>query len=332
MGRVKRAVRSRLQFRRADSRPQLVMWYVQPSLPPLADLGAGYVVRPYQPGDEPGWVALLNANGRLGGWSLERAQHHLSGTLLKAAQCFVLHGSQIVASAGVYASHADGKDSWELGWVATHPSHRGKRLGYQVSAAAMRAASEVAPRPIYLRSHDARRPALKLYLKMGFVPDYAGDPSYPDRWRRVFSKLGAAYQVYRAGGECRMNRPHQAERSFGISVGVAFLFFGGLLWWRGHAAGAPVLAGLGAGLVLGGLACPALLVRPRVAWERVAHVLGWINMRVILCAAFLVVLTPVGWCMRRFGWDPLCRRPGRRSGWCPYPSRYADAKHFDLMY
>ena len=55
--------------------------------------------------------------------------------------------------------------------------------------------------------------------------------------------------------------------------------------------------------------------------------------RLLLSAAFFLVLTPVGLAVRLVGWDPLWRRKGRRhSGWVPYPKRFHDVKHYERMY
>lgn len=124
-----------------------------------------------------------------------------------------------------------------------------------------------------------------------------------------------------------------AERSFGMAVGTASLLVAGLLGWRGHQAWVPWVGGIGMVLLLGGLVCPDRLRTPRLIWERLAHGLGWINARIILSAVFLGVVTPVGWCLRRMGWDSL-RRRGVTGGsaWVPCPERHRDPTHFTRMY
>lgn len=126
---------------------------------------------------------------------------------------------------------------------------------------------------------------------------------------------------------------HQVERSFGIVVGSACLLVAGLVWWRRHPAWVPVVGGFGIALLLGGLVYPACLRGPQLVWERLVHVLGWINTRILLSVVFVGVVTPVGWCLRRLGWDPL-RMRGRpdHSAWTPSPERHQDPKHFERMY
>lgn len=43
-------------------------------------------------------------------------------------------------------------------------------------------------------------------------------------------------------------------------------------------------------------------------WMKLAHVLGWINTRLILGLVFYGLMAPIGLVMRLFGYDPLRRR------------------------
>lgn len=177
--------------------PQLVMWYPHTQSPDLGALPCGYQRRAFRPGDEHGWVALLNANGQLGQWDLERIRREIAGQLVLTGQRFVLCGDEIVAAAGVYDRQREGKDAWEIGWIACHPEHRGRNLGGQVTSGAVAVALKLSRRPIYLLTDDFRLPALKVYLKLGFVPDMQ-HPSYAERWQGIFGRLGESYARYRS--------------------------------------------------------------------------------------------------------------------------------------
>jgi hypothetical protein len=126
--------------------------------------------------------------------------------------------------------------------------------------------------------------------------------------------------------------PHFKERSFGISVGVVLLLVAAFMLWRGRLVGAEVLAGAGAVLLLCGLTYPPLLKYPSRAWWAMAAVLGYVNARVILTVAFLILLTPIGLIWRVIGRDPLKRKRTNFDGWSPYPARYRDRNHFNRMY
>lgn len=127
-------------------------------------------------------------------------------------------------------------------------------------------------------------------------------------------------------------QPHFKERSFGISVGAVLLLIAVFLLWRGRITGAAIAGGTGAVLLLFGLTYPPILYYPSKAWWAMAAVLGYVNARIILTLAFLLVLTPIGLLWRALGRDPLTRKRRNFPGWSPYPARYRDRNHFTRMY
>jgi len=130
----------------------------------------------------------------------------------------------------------------------------------------------------------------------------------------------------------KAQRPNFKERSFGISVGTVLLLIAAFLTWRGRITGAQITAGAGAVLLILGLTKPMLLKWPSAVWWKFAMVLGYVNARVILTIAFLIVLTPIGLLWRALGRDPLRRRKQNFDGWSAYPARYRDPNHFTRMY
>lgn len=124
---------------------------------------------------------------------------------------------------------------------------------------------------------------------------------------------------------------HTDERTFGWSVGGVLTVIGALQWWRGRPMTAEVFGGLGIVLLVAGTLAPAALVLPNRWWRRFAHVLGWINARVLLTLFFFLVLTPAGVIMRLLGRDPLARRD-RGSSWTVYGDRIRDPQHFDRLF
>lgn len=126
--------------------------------------------------------------------------------------------------------------------------------------------------------------------------------------------------------------PANPERSFGVSVGGVLIAVAAYFAWRGRIDRATLLAGIGAMLVILGLTAPTLLKYPSKAWWKMAMVLGYVNARVILTIAFLILLTPMGLLWRLIGKDPLARRRKNWSGWSPSPARFRDPDHFNRMY
>jgi hypothetical protein len=126
--------------------------------------------------------------------------------------------------------------------------------------------------------------------------------------------------------------PVNPERSFGTSVGGVLCVLAAILAWRGSTTRAEVLAGIGAVLVVFGVAYPRFLKWPSALWWRFARLLGYVNARIILTVLFGVVLVPLGVVWRLSGRDPLGRHREKWAGWSPYPVRYRDRKHYARMF
>ena len=172
-----------------EKSPQLIMWYTQTDAPQLEKVPE-CDVRSYSSGDEEQWLTLLQANGQLGVWDRARIDAVLRETYL---QYFVECRGRLVACAGINDRERDGKQCWEIGWVAVHPDFQGIGLGKLITGTALTKAMELGKRPIYLLTDDFRVPALRCYLKLGFVP--GGDhTSYRDRWQEIFAQIGEDYR------------------------------------------------------------------------------------------------------------------------------------------
>jgi hypothetical protein len=126
--------------------------------------------------------------------------------------------------------------------------------------------------------------------------------------------------------------PDFQEKSFGKAVGGFLLLLAAVLWWRGRIPTAQVLASIGTVLVVLGVTAPRLLKYPSQVWWKFAMILGYVNARIILTVAFLIVLTPLSLIWRLIGRDSLAIRRQHWPGWSPYPARYRDKDHFTRMY
>ena len=129
-------------------------------------------------------------------------------------------------------------------------------------------------------------------------------------------------------------RSLRAEREFGLIVGGVLILLSA--WWlyRGkfHSVSQITLP-LGAALVLLSLVFPRALVWPNKAWMLLAEVVSFVTTRIILAFVFFVIVTPIGFVKRLFGWDPLHRRAGSSdSYWKPYSERQRDPRHYEKMF
>ncbi len=180
-----------------ESKPtqQLRMVWPQERLgsPPHFSPPAGYTLRTFRPGDEAEHVRLMRVAG-FADWSLEKLAAAMEKCLPDGF--FVVEHSpshQLVATAMAHhqplPEHPSGG---ELGWVAGDPEHKGKGLGYAVCAAVTRRFLEIGYHNIYLRTDDFRPPAIKLYLKLGYVP-FLFAPDMEPRWRDVCARLAVDF-------------------------------------------------------------------------------------------------------------------------------------------
>jgi mycothiol synthase len=167
---------------------------VWPECRPAPDLHSnlpkGVVLRTYQPGDEPGFFALMDAAG-WPGWDEDRLRPWLYRILPKG--WFMLVNGASGEIIGTCMTTHD--PTWqapfcgEVGWTAVHPQRQGKGLGAILVAAVVERFLQAGYDCIHLYTEIWRFAALKMYLKLGFIP-YLDPPGPLDQWRSICSQLG----------------------------------------------------------------------------------------------------------------------------------------------
>jgi hypothetical protein len=128
-------------------------------------------------------------------------------------------------------------------------------------------------------------------------------------------------------------------RSFGLLVGGIFLF---IAFWPVIKHLLVILLGRalvrwwawipGLILVVLGLAFPEVLRRPYKYWMVIGEYLGWFNTRLILGGIFFLLVTPMGFVMRLFGYDPLRIEEGGNRETYAIPGRKRDPKHMQRQF
>jgi hypothetical protein len=117
----------------------------------------------------------------------------------------------------------------------------------------------------------------------------------------------------------RINREPSGRQLAGF--GLAWLAFLGLAgaraWSRGHPAAAETAWILAAVVPLAGLARPRFLRQVYVGLSHATYPVGIVLSHILLALVYYLVLTPLGFTMRLFRPDPLCRRfdPDAPSYW-----------------
>lgn len=146
-------------------------------------------MRPYQPGDEAGFLRVMGLAG-FSGWDGAKLRQWLDRTLPDGL-FFAVHlpSNLIVASAmAVHNPNPDHPFGGELGYVAGDPAHRGKGLGLAVCGAVVRRFLRAGYRHIYLKTDDHRLAAIKTYLRLGFQP-YLFREDMLARWEAVCRQI-----------------------------------------------------------------------------------------------------------------------------------------------
>ena len=157
--------------------------------PPEASAGSGYVLRQIKPPDVESYLKVMHGAG------FSEFNHEKTARLMRTCVpggYFVIEheaSGEIVAS--TVATHEPSElhpCGGELGWVAASPEHSGKGLGMAVCAAVTARFLSAGYRRLYLKTDDWRLPAIKIYLKLGWVP-YLFEPDMHDRWKAVCETL-----------------------------------------------------------------------------------------------------------------------------------------------
>ncbi len=151
------------------------------------ELPAGYELRGFRPGDQPGWVELLTAT-EFGGWTAGKLDEYLARPeRLEGSRAIECNG-RLVAATFASQRRLDPPEG-ALDYVVCHPDHRGRRLGRIVCAAVMRYLVAAGYDTITLLTDDWRLAAIKTYFNLGFTPIMTRR-DMPDRWLEVRRQLG----------------------------------------------------------------------------------------------------------------------------------------------
>lgn len=178
----------------AEHLPQLLMrrptldGLETPTPPP------GYELRPFRPGDETTWCRVMDLAfewepGKASFDDLMRSDRNYADDRVKlAVSTLGASAGAVVATASCWVVPKYGPQARMLHWVATHPDHGGRGLGYQVSLLALHHALGEGCSQAFLLSDDFRTAALKTYLRMGFEP-VCTHTSHAERWRLILRRL-----------------------------------------------------------------------------------------------------------------------------------------------
>src|SRR6266566_7615679 len=145
---------------------------------PLVVVPEGYRLRSYRVGDEQAWVHLINAAfstekrtfDPLVRESFEREFPVSKGEsrewILLAER---LEDGALGGTTTAWEAEFEGRRMGLVHWVAVDPTHRGRRLGEALLAAALHAMRTRGHTEVFLNTDPALGAAVKLYERLGFV-------------------------------------------------------------------------------------------------------------------------------------------------------------------
>ncbi len=182
----------------------LMKWISQEVIVPEPEMG--YYIHQYRRGGDSilsekqfrvGWLRTIAQNKR----RVEDIDYdRLTGDPLIPDDGFflILTAENEIAATAMVQLGEHTPDSATLHLVVTDVEHRGHHLGSIVTAAAMRYVYDHKIKEMYLTTDDWRIPAIKTYLRLGFIP-VLWDADMKERWIHLLPDVGekeiAAYDM-----------------------------------------------------------------------------------------------------------------------------------------
>ena len=154
---------------------------------PATAPASGFHLRPYRPGDEDSWVALINTGEFGSDWDRPRFDEYMTGPERMAGSRVAVRNGTIVAA--TFASvQPDMENTGRVDFVTSLPEYRGLGLGRLVCSAVVLYLVDKGYSRVILFTDDWRLPAIGLYLSMGFEPQMTRE-DMPVRWEKVKRNL-----------------------------------------------------------------------------------------------------------------------------------------------
>lgn len=150
-----------------------------------------YSIRTFEPGDEHHWETIIRLS-----FETPRAFRTImteDPSFLPDRLFFAVCGGKPVATAAAWYHPLWGHEFGYLFFVAVHPEHRGKYLGYFVSLAALYRFIHEKREQAVLETDDHRIPAIKTYLRLGFAPHVTEETR--GRWELINRKYRLGLRV-----------------------------------------------------------------------------------------------------------------------------------------
>lgn len=153
------------------------------NLPPI-ELPVGFTLRHFVDGDERAWERLVLGIGVCNFNESIRNHRFFKPERVK----FICFNDEPVATATAWLDENNETVGY-VHMVGANSEYKGKGLGYQVTNAVLHHMKTEGKISAALATDDFRLPAIKIYLKLGFLPELTHESHY-ERWQTVYEKLG----------------------------------------------------------------------------------------------------------------------------------------------
>lgn len=121
-------------------------------------------------------------------WDAERVHRDLLDEPTVTAVVVVRHDERIVATASARTLPDRYPGAGYLHWVGADPAERGRGHGFTAVVAVLHRFVAEGHAASVLKTDDHRLAAIKLYLRLGYVPQYP-EPDHDGRWSAIFPRL-----------------------------------------------------------------------------------------------------------------------------------------------
>jgi mycothiol synthase len=145
---------------------------------PAVQSAAGYSVRTFRAGDEQAFLSLMSLMD-FDPWDDAKLAYNMS-RIIPDGWFFATDPSDRPIATAMCLHNYTGRAAFtgDVGWVACHPEHRGRRLGLCLTAHATRRFLDAGYTAIQLHTESYRLPALKTYLALGYVPSIPSEEAW----------------------------------------------------------------------------------------------------------------------------------------------------------
>lgn len=160
--------------------------------PLVPTLPAGYDLRLARPEDEEALAAMLTiAFAELGTWTVETIRERLTQADDVDAVYVIAFAGEPVATASSRHDPERFPGSGYVHWVGASPEHSGKKLGSALMDQMLVDFRARGYTDAVLETDDFRLPAIRTYLRHGYVPvthDVKGE-DHTQRWSAIFPQV-----------------------------------------------------------------------------------------------------------------------------------------------